>query len=934
MASKQKSRPPLAFAFASDTSDSDTESPTRTETSSSNSASTVIIDENRPLLGYTRNTAAKSQSTSRRLLFLFASVAAVLLLVFPALLIVTDNTSQPSVPTIPAPPPPKPKNISYTTRAILINNEPQLLFVATIHYPRSHPSVWPQLLHRIKLAGNNAIDTYVFWNLHEPVQGEYDFSVESANLPLFLQLANEAGLHVILRIGPYVCAEWSFGGLPVWLLDEKKFPGLRIRTFEIQFMSLMAGFIEKTLEVVDRYLASNGGPIILLQIENEYGLIANEMGPDGLKYIKWAGTYAKSLNTSVPWIMCQQNNVPTVINTVNGMYADNWIDGHRKRFPEQPALFTELWTGWFQQWGQGRFTRYAEDLAFSSARFIAKGGTYIGYYMWHGGTNFGRWGSGWKTTSYDYDALLNEYGFPNNPKHNHLADLHYVCNKYKYLILSQEPKFYLLGKDAEAHVYGNLNLEIPNDTTTALVFLSNTNSHQEADVFFGRQTFTLPQWSVSIYLKDESGMYLLYCTASPKPILSVFEEKETDPILTAVLKDLAHRKPRFKIPQLDTYSLQLSYLEALATARSLPHRTDLILSAIIQSVSYIRESVGIWDNSTSITSHVPLEQVRISLDASDYMWYVRRNIPVKGDRKANIRFEGGVQDVAHVYFDGEAVGNAGGLYDGGLSECKVPSGLTGKSYDLEIDLDNISEKWKKKNPRKRKGGNKDDDENDNHELAVLVGLAGLCNYGADMGDIQRGIKGTVKVNKLDVTKGEWLQQVGLKGERFGYHTGSKSQALWQPYADSESWLRNTPLIWFKISFPKTELLALHEKALQTQTATQLFQANKNFSNQSVVPIITFVLNLSTMGRGLAFVNGKAVGRFWNLKAECSNVPCKYPDSATAGGESCADGCGYPSQRWYNVPTAWILESGDTVEVVLFDEVGGNPLGISFGVVSG
>jgi hypothetical protein len=112
--------------------------------------------------------------------------------------------------------------------------------------------------------------------------------------------------------------------------------------------------------------------------------------------------------------------------------------------PNQPAMFTELWTGWFSRWGSGKFVRPAQDVAYAAARFIAKGGTYVAYYMWHGGTNFGRWGSHWKTTSYDYDAPLNEYGYP-TVKYFHLMELHLVLNEFAGIISEADPVYFKLG---------------------------------------------------------------------------------------------------------------------------------------------------------------------------------------------------------------------------------------------------------------------------------------------------------------------------------------------------------------------------------------------------------------------------------------------------------------------------------------------------------
>ncbi|KAJ3058309.1 Beta-galactosidase 6, partial [Rhizoclosmatium hyalinum] len=132
-------------------------------------------------------------------------------------------------------------------------------------------------------------------------------------------------------------------------------------------MKQMSRFIKKTLKVVHEYLAPQGGPIILLQIENEYGSFEKAHGERGSQYIQWAGEFAQSLDAGVPWFMCYQDNVPTVLNAQNGFYADNWIEGHHRRFPDQPAMVTELWSGWFQKFGQPKYARFAEDVAYASA---------------------------------------------------------------------------------------------------------------------------------------------------------------------------------------------------------------------------------------------------------------------------------------------------------------------------------------------------------------------------------------------------------------------------------------------------------------------------------------------------------------------------------------------------------------------------------------
>ncbi|MCO5547441.1 hypothetical protein L7F22_000890 [Adiantum nelumboides] len=300
----------------------------------------------------------------------------------------------------------QPFNVSYDNRAIVIDGKRRLIISAGIHYPRATPEMWPGLIKKAKDGGANVIETYVFWNGHEPVRREYCFGGRY-NLLKFVKLVEEAGLMLFLRLGPYVCAEWNFGGLPVWLRDV---PDIVFRTNNTFFQEEMSLFVQKIVSLLkDNNLFSwQGGPIILAQIENEYGNIEHAFGDGGKLYIKWAAALAQSLNIGVPWVMCQQNDAPSsIINSCNGFYCD----GFKPNSNEKPVLWTEDWAGWFSNWGEPVPWRPVEDNAFAIARFFQRGGSFHNYYMYFGGTNFGHTSGGpFVTTSYDYDAPIDEYG--------------------------------------------------------------------------------------------------------------------------------------------------------------------------------------------------------------------------------------------------------------------------------------------------------------------------------------------------------------------------------------------------------------------------------------------------------------------------------------------------------------------------------------------
>ncbi|OAE33745.1 hypothetical protein AXG93_2884s1180 [Marchantia polymorpha subsp. ruderalis] len=269
-------------------------------------------------------------------------------------------------------------NVSYDQRAFVLNGQRRLLISAGIHYPRATPEMWPELIATAKRGGANVIQTYVFWSGHEPRKGEYNFEGRY-DLPKFVELVGEAGMYLNLRIGPYVCAEWNFGGFPVWLRD---IPGIEFRTDNKQFKDEMETFTKFIVEKMRAraLFAQQGGPIIMAQIENEYGNIEWEYGQPGKQYVKWAANMAEGLDAGVPWIMCQQGDAPlNVINTCNGYYCD----GFTPNAPGRPTMWTEDWNGWYQLWGGLVPHRPVQDNAFAVARFYQRGGTFQNYYMAH-----------------------------------------------------------------------------------------------------------------------------------------------------------------------------------------------------------------------------------------------------------------------------------------------------------------------------------------------------------------------------------------------------------------------------------------------------------------------------------------------------------------------------------------------------------------------
>ncbi|XP_043696444.1 beta-galactosidase 7-like [Telopea speciosissima] len=486
--------------------------------------------------------------------------------------------------------------VSYDKGQLLINGEPRILLSGSIHYPRSTVEMWPDLIQKAKEGGLDTIETYVFWNAHEPHRREYNFK-GNLDLVRFLKTVQEAGLYAILRIGPYACAEWNYGGFPVWLHN---LPGVKFRTDNQVFKDEMQNFTTLIVDMIkkEKLLAPQGGPIILTQIENEYGNIMGPYGEEGQRYIQWCAKMAESQNTGIPWLMCQQENAPQpMINTCNGFYCD-W--NFKPNNPKSPKMWTENWTGWFIGWGLPFHQRAAEDVAFAVAHFFQSGGVLQNYYMYHGGTNFGRTSGGpYITTSYDYDAPLDEYGLLNQPKWGHLKRLHEVIKSAEKILVQQ----LVTHKDIESNVV--LSTFINNSTGNSICFLSNVNNNKDVIVDLQNNgKYFLPAWSVSILVNCNKEVYN---TAKVSTQISLKTKKPSNVELSWVWK---------AEPLKDT-------LKGMGT----------------------------------FTATKLLEQKATTIDASDYQWYMTRvDIDASFPKNATLRVNT-TGHVLHVYVNKKRIGS-------------------------------------------------------------------------------------------------------------------------------------------------------------------------------------------------------------------------------------------------------------------------------------
>lgn len=296
----------------------------------------------------------------------------------------------------------------------ILNGKPLRILSGAIHYFRVVPEYWKDRLLKLKGMGLNTVETYVPWNLHEEVRGQFKFN-GNLDISAFVKLAHGLDLFVIIRPGPYICSEWDFGGLPSWLLHD---PEMEPRSMYPPFIEATERYFQKLLPILVPLQFYRGGPIIAFQIENEYGSFYTDdvkyMGH--LKSLMITGGIKELLFTSDNHVGLRKDflALPDVFLTVNfGNNAQERLHLIREIQPDKPALVAEFWDGWFDHWGEEHHVRDTETVA-NILKQVLDSGASFNLYMFHGGTNFGFMNGANElqptTTSYDYDAPLSEAG--------------------------------------------------------------------------------------------------------------------------------------------------------------------------------------------------------------------------------------------------------------------------------------------------------------------------------------------------------------------------------------------------------------------------------------------------------------------------------------------------------------------------------------------
>ncbi|XP_057605432.1 beta-galactosidase-1-like protein 3 [Hippopotamus amphibius kiboko] len=289
-----------------------------------------------------------------------------------------------------------------------------VIFGGSIHYFRVPRDYWRDRLLKLRACGFNTVTTYVPWNLHEPERGKFDFS-GNLDLEAFIQLAAKVGLWVILRPGPYICSEIDLGGLPSWLLQD---PTLQLRTTNHSFVEAVNKYFDHLIARVVPLQYHEGGPIIAVQVENEYGSFYKDKAY--MPYLHQAllkRGIVELLLTSDSTDEVLKGHIKGVLATINmKTFKKDSLKHLYSVQSNKPILIMEYWVGWFDTWGNKHMVRDADEVKSNVSEFIRLGISF-NVYMFHGGTNFGFMNGATDferhrgvVTSYDYDALLTEAG--------------------------------------------------------------------------------------------------------------------------------------------------------------------------------------------------------------------------------------------------------------------------------------------------------------------------------------------------------------------------------------------------------------------------------------------------------------------------------------------------------------------------------------------
>lgn len=691
------------------------------------------------------------------------------------------------------------RKVTFDERSVLVDGSRMLLACGSVHYPRSTRAMWPVLLQRSRELGLNTITTYVFWDVHETSRGVFNFSGER-DLGHYLDLCQQQGLDVFLRVGPYVCAEWNFGGFPAYLRDE---PGITIRTMNRPYTARVEAFFQRLAEVVRPRLASNGGPVILVQVENEYANVAKRYGEAGQAYLRWIIELATRVGfAGVPTTTCQ-GGAQGAIETSNGsVITPERIATLRKTHPGTPLLWSELYPSWYRVWGgKNPVPRDLRSLSGAILDFISRGGSGFNYYMWQGGTNFDRTSMYLQTTSYDYDAPLDEYG---NVTESgvYLQRFHAVLQEHRATLLEGDRSESMAGTQRKTTWRrGSDELHLVQDDYQARPL-------QRQDT----QTMNM-----HARLLNAKGETIFDLEAARERAARSFHAAEWKPVPTESSRRLDWQ----------------SWDEPMPDQRQ----------------------------DAGVVSDEPVEQLSLTKDGTDYCWYSAvLQIAEPGPQQIVIPYGG---DFFYVFVDNKMVGSS-----------KLP---LKEDRGPILPLDQI-------HPSAPANRNQPGQENPfRHSFTLPPLTAG--EHRLDLLAVALGM-----------IKGDWQIDAPMNYERKGIWRG----VLWNDKPLRHWTMRPQLAGEQKMLAARQETVAWHG-APEGARPLRWYKTHVHLPANLLRGGSVFRLDAIGLGKGMIWVNGHGIGRYWLI-----------PASTPAGAWS---------QRYYHVPADWLQPSN---EIIVFEEQTASP----------
>lgn len=786
----------------------------------------------------------------------------------------------------------KPYSVDYDARALRIDGERALFISGSLHYPRAPPEEWDGWLRDARANGLNMVEIYVFWNLHAPSEHGPGVWSGNANVTDFAQRAAAHGLFVYLRIGPYVCAEWTYGGVPLWLAQK---PGVRFRETNPIWQAAMAAFFHEVLGrfARARLFAHQGGPLALVQVENE-------LQPTDREYVDWCGRMATDALRAVgagalPLTMCNGETADEAINTCNGEDCAPFLEqrGQSGRvLVDQPALWTED-EGGFALWGGSAagepsyfWGRRPGELAYNALRWFARGGSLLNYYMLAGGSNRGLWAGAALTTAYATDVTICHDGLRHDAKFHFLTLLHAALQRVAPALLAEGAAARAEAVEAARHAQGPwvfAPLERQRAYAYGAYAFVENNADEPVFVRFLNHTCTrslrLSARSAALVARCEAGAAEAGSGAAPASLLRMpahADERKRTPTTGG---DRSLRSQNLGEAEPAAAELHVLFRsDGLAPGAPLPpeHRALAPLRAPSGATApplswrQWREPIAtpapidIGANGPAIHSRVPIEQGQVTRDKSAFATYARHSTTFAGACAAApplaeaapagsacvLAVEVGCANALTALVDGVAVGHASELSH---DPCNATLNLT-------LDTSHVA-------PGK-------------HTLVLVSEHLGYANYGF-RSPLLKGLIGKVELGGREITRGAWIIRAGLDGERLRLMTRQGAAAVnWTtpppqaappppppPPPAGGPGGRAAPLTWYRATFSTPPELVGDERA-------------------------RLHVNMSGFGRGHAWVNGHSLGRYW-LKARTTG-----PEAGTR-----------PTQALYHVPTSYLHAAG-------------------------